>query len=81
MEDAVLTDNIPYCPKCKIILSRIVDYRMVEYMDERYIQFVRRCSKCNGNIQYCEKDVGEKRFVFNSCKINVIQNTKEEDNI
>ena len=66
MLDAKLIDYIPHCPKCETILSNIVDYGMVEYQGNKYLQFVRRCNKCNENVQYCETELGEKesRIVF-----------------
>ena len=66
MLDAKLINQIPCCPNCESSLGNTQDYGMVEYEGNKYLQFVRRCNKCNENVQYCETELGEKesRIVF-----------------
>lgn len=81
MLDARLINYIPHCPKCETILSNIVDCGVIEYEDERYIQFIRRCNKCNEKVQYCESELGEKetRIVFSNKDIKKIKDESKKE--
>ena len=55
---AIIIDNKPYCPKCKVGLgNQTGHYDLVENEDgERYYQFERYCDKCLGKFRF-ESDI------------------------
>ena len=81
MLEAKLDNHIPYCPKCNVILGNIVDCGVIEYEGNRYIQFIRRCNKCNEKVQYCESELGEKetRIVFPNKDIKKIKDESKKE--
>lgn len=81
MLEAKLDNHIPHCPKCNVILGNIVDCGVIEYNGKRYIQFIRRCNKCNEKVQYCESELGEKetRVVFPNKDIKKIKEDSKDN--
>ncbi|WP_252225151.1 MULTISPECIES: hypothetical protein [unclassified Clostridium] len=54
LAQAIIKENIPYCPVCNKKLGQLKDYFLVENRNtkQKYYKFIRRCSCGNDAYNY-----------------------------
>lgn len=69
--NAIIKDNIPYCSKCEIPLSKMTgEFGLSEYENKKYYRFERYCDNCRGRYTYYADITIDNttRYSFNNVK-------------